>query len=149
MSEIIWRSSGDYQTNSNIRHFMNKHNINTYDELISRSTEDIEWFWDAALKDIGVEWYQPYSQVLDDSKGIEWTKWFVGGKLNIVHNILDRHVQSTRANKTALIWVSETGEDRILTYAQLNEGVCKLANALQELGIGKGDPCAIYMPMVP
>ncbi|MFX1299766.1 MAG: acetate--CoA ligase [Promethearchaeota archaeon] len=149
MNEIVWRSSGDYQTKSNIRRFMNTHNIKTYDELIRRSTEDIEWFWDAALKDIGVEWYQPYSKVLDDSKGIEWTKWFVGGKLNIVHNILDRHVQSPRANKTALIWVSETGEDRILTYAQLNEGVCKLANALKELGIGKGDPCAIYMPMVP
>ncbi|MFX1541188.1 MAG: acetyl-coenzyme A synthetase N-terminal domain-containing protein, partial [Promethearchaeota archaeon] len=72
MGEIVWHSSGDYQTNSNIRRFMNKHDIKTYDELIHRSTEDIEWFWDAVLKDLGIEWYQLYSKVLDDSKGIEW-----------------------------------------------------------------------------
>lgn len=144
MSDVVWCASGDYLHKSNIRRFMDKHGIKTYEELVKRSME-VEWFWDAALKDLGIEWYEPYSQVLDVSKGIEWAKWFVGGKLNIVHNILDRHAKDRRA----LIWVSETGEERILTYGELNEGVCRIANGLKSLGIGKGDPLGILMPMVP
>ncbi len=123
---------------------MTKHGIKTYEELVKRSTE-IEWFWDAALKDLGIEWYEPYSQVLDASKGIEWAKWFIGGKINIVHNTIDKHP----LDKRALIWVSETGEERSLTYEELNEGVCQIANGLKSLGISKGDPLGILMPMVP
>ncbi len=149
MNQIVWTPNEKYRKESNIHRFMKKHNIHSYDELIKRSTEDIGWFWEAALTDLGVEWYKPYSKVFDDSKGIEWTKWFIYGQLNIVHNILDRHCQEKQSDTRALIWVSETGEERILTYQELNASVCKLANALRSQGFGKGDPMGILMPMIP
>ncbi len=144
VSDVIWRPYGDYVQKSNIRRFMVKHGIKTYEELVKRSM-DIEWFWDAALKDLGVEWFKPYSQVLDVSEGIEWAEWFIDGKLNIVHNTLDKHEKSKRA----LIWVSETGEKRTLTFGELDEEVCRIANGLKSLGIRKGDLLGILMPMIP
>jgi len=149
MKNIIWKPTGDYKTKSNITRFMQKHDIKDYDELIKRSTEDTEWFWDAALKDLGVEWYEPYTKVLDDSDGFAWAKWFVGGKMNIVHNCLDRHAKGPRRDKLAIIWEGDDGEVRNVSYGQLYEEVNRLANALKSLGIKKGDSIGIYMPMVP
>ena len=149
MNRVVWTPSKKYITESNIHRFMTKHSIDSYDELIQRSTDDIEWFWKSALEDLGVEWFKPYSQVMDNSKGIEWTKWFVDGQLNIVHNILDRHCHTSAPDKLALIWVSETGEERTILYRELNEQVCRLANALRSHGFGKGDPMGIVMPMIP
>ena len=149
MNRVVWTPSKKYITESNIHRFMTKHSIDSYDELIQRSTDDIEWFWKSALEDLGVEWFKPYSQVMDNSKGIEWTKWFVDGQLNIVHNILDRHCHTSAPDKLALVWVSETGEERTILYRELNEQVCRLANALRSHGFGKGDPMGIVMPMIP
>ncbi len=149
MKNIIWKPYGDYKSKSNITRFMKKHKIKNYDELIRRSTSDVEWFWDAALKDLDVEWYEPYTKVLDDSAGFPWTKWFVGGKINIVHNCLDRHALSWRRNKLALIWEGDDGSVRTVSYWQLYNEVNRLANAMKSLGIKKGDTVGIYMPMVP
>ena len=149
MKSIIWEPYGDYRTKSNIGRFMKNHGIGSYEELIKRSTEDIEWFWDAALKDLGIEWYRPYTKVLDDSGGLPWTKWFIDGKMNIVHNCLDRHVQGQRANERAIIWEGDDGSIRTVSYRQLFDEVNRLANALKSLGIQKGDTVGIYMPMVP
>ncbi len=149
MDRVVWTPSKKYITESNIHRFMTKYAIDSYDGLIRRSTDDIEWFWKAALEDLGVEWFKPYSKVLDDSKGIEWTKWFIDGQINIVHNILDRHCDASAPEKRALVWVSETGEERNLTYHQLNEQVCRLANALRANGFEQGDPMGIVMPMIP
>ena len=149
MSEIIWEPYGDYLEKSNIRRFMNKYGIETYEELIKRSTEDIEWFWDACLKDLGVEWYQPYEKIMDMSKGFPWTKWFIGGKINIAHNCLDRHIQKGGGDKLALVWEGDDGAIRKLTYQEIYEKSNQLANALKELGIKKGDTIGIYMPMCP
>ena len=149
MNRVVWTPSKKYITESNIHRFMTKHSIDSYDELIQRSTDDIEWFWKSALEDLEVEWFKPYSQVMDNSKGIEWTKWFVDGQLNIVHNILDRHCHTSAPDKLALVWVSETGEERTILYRELNEQVCRLANALRSHGFGKGDPMGIVMPMIP
>ena len=89
---IIWEPYGDYLEKSNVRRFMDTHGIATYDELVETLDQPTSaWFWDAALKDLGVEWDQPYDTVLDESRGFPWAKWFVGGKLNIVRNCLDRH----------------------------------------------------------
>ncbi|HDH97279.1 MAG TPA: AMP-dependent synthetase, partial [Proteobacteria bacterium] len=147
--EIIWKPYGDYVEKSNVMRFMKAHGIADYDALIERSTGDIEWFWDAALKDLGVEWYEPYREVMDDSKGFPWTKWFIGGKLNIVHNCIDRHIRDGKADRLALIWEGDDGSVRELSYGELNALVCKVANALKELGVRKGDTVGIYMPMVP
>ena len=149
MEDVVWTPSKEYLDNANIIRFMKKHHIKDYDELITRSTDDIDWFWDAVMKDLDIEWYHPYEKVFDDSKGIQWTKWFVGGKLNIVHNCLDRHVTNGKKNNIALIWENETGDTTRLTYKELFVEVNKCANGLQELGVKKGDRVGIYMPMVP
>jgi len=149
MSEIVWRPSEDYIEKANITRFMKKHDIKDYDELIKRSTEDLEWFWNEVIKDLNIEWYKPYDKVFDDSKGIQWTKWFIGGRINIVHNCLDRHAKSDKKNNIAIIWEDENGNVRKLTYVELFREVNKFANALKELGVKKGDRIGIYMPMVP
>lgn len=149
MEKIVWKPTNDYVENSNITRFMKRYNIKDYDELIQKSTEDIEWFWDAVMKDLNIEWFQPYEKVLDDSDGIQWTKWFIGGKINIVHNCLDRHAKSDKKDNTAITWENEKGDVRKLTYKDLYKKVNRFANALKELGVNKGDRVGIYMPMVP
>ncbi len=149
MDEIVWTPTEEYIANANITRFMKKHDIKDYDELIQKSTDDIAWFWDAVIKDLNIEWFQPYEKVFDDSQGIQWTKWFVGGKINIVHNCLDKHVASDNKNNIAITWENEHGEVRKLTYHELYKEVNRFANALRELGIKKGDRVGIYMPMVP
>ncbi len=149
MTEVIWKPYGDYLTKSNIKRFMDQHGIKTYDELIKRSTTDVEWFWDACLKDLGVEWYQPYSKVMDMSKGFPWTKWFLDGKINIAHNCLDRHIRDGKGNKLCIIWEGDDGAVRRLTYQEVFEQSNQVANALQDMGIKKGDTVGIYMPMTP
>jgi len=148
MKDIIWEPSGDYLTKSNITRFMQKHQIKSYEELIKKSTSDIEWFWEAALKDLGVEWAKPYTRILDTSKGFPWAKWFINGKINIVHNCLDRHI-SQNISKIAFIWEGDDGSVKKVTYAELNREVCKVANALKSLGVKRGDTVGIYMPMLP
>jgi len=149
MSDIVWKPTDDYIKKANITRFMKKNNIKDYDELIKRSTEDIGWFWDEVIKDLNIEWYQPYEKVYDDSKGIQWTKWFTGGKLNIVHNCLDRYAKSDKKDNIAIIWENENGDVRKLTYEELYKEVNKFSNALKELGVKKGDRVGIYAPMVP
>jgi acetyl-CoA synthetase len=149
MSEIVWRPSEDYIKKANITRFMKKHDIKNYDDLIKKSTENLEWFWNEVIKDLNIEWYKPYDKVFDDSQGIQWTKWFIGGKINIVHNCLDKHVKSDKKDNIAIIWENENGDDKKLTYEDLFKKVNKFSNALKELGVKKGDRVGIYMPMVP
>jgi acetyl-CoA synthetase len=136
----------EFAEKSNIRRFMNAHSIEGYDELIRRSADDIEWYWDAVNKDLGIEWFKPYTKVLDVSDGKPWTRWFVDGRCNIAHNCADRHAAK---DKTAYIWEGEDGAKRKLSYYELYEMTNRFANALKELGIKKGDVVGIYMPMIP
>ncbi|MDE2664127.1 MAG: acetate--CoA ligase [Gemmatimonadota bacterium] len=111
-----------------------------YDE----AGRDREAYWEAWARRL--DWFTPWDTVL------EWdppfSKWFVGGTLNAAYNCLDRHLQA-RGSKTALIWEGEPGDVRRYTYRELHEEVCRFANALKGLGVGKGDRVAIYLPMVP
>jgi len=86
---IVWKPTSQYVDNSNMKRLMQKHNIRTLDELTKRSINDIEWFWDACDKDLNIEWFKPYEKILNTFKGIEWARWFIGGKLNITHNCVD------------------------------------------------------------
>ena len=104
MDNIVWEPTEEIVEKANITRFMKKHNIKNYDELIKKSIDNIEWFWDAALKDLNIEWYQPYEKILDDSQGIQWTKWFIGGKINIVYNCLDRYAESSKKDNIAITW---------------------------------------------
>ncbi|MFW9805106.1 MAG: AMP-binding protein [Candidatus Thorarchaeota archaeon] len=128
---------------------MKIHGISNFDELMKRSTEDVAWFTDALLKFLNIEFYKPYDEVVDLSKGIAWPIWCVNGKMNIVHNCLDKYIGTPTENQSALIWEGEDGTNRSLTYGELFREVNKMANALRELGLGLGDPIGIFMPMVP
>ncbi len=96
--------------------------------------EQLDWFrrWDSVL-----EWQPPHA------------KWFVGGKLNVAYNCLDRHLNSSRSDQAALIWEGEPGDTKTYTYAQLHDAVCRFSNALKNLGVTRGDRVTIYLPMIP
>lgn len=148
--EVVWHPPKELIEKSNIKRFMDLHGIKSYEELLKRSTEDLEWFWDAIVKFLEIEFFEPYDRVLDVSEGIQWPKWFVGGKINITHNCVNKHAltPSTR-NRVALIWEGEDFSSKKLTYWELYREVNKFSNALKSLGVGKGDAVGIYMPLIP
>ena len=116
-----------------------------YEALYKRSIEDPEGFWAEAAREL--HWFKPWTKVLEWD--LPWAKWFVGGKMNLCYNCVDRHALGERRNKTALIWEGEPGEVRQLTYGELYAEVQKVSSALKQLGIKKGDRVAIYMGMTP
>ena len=147
--EIAWRPTADYVNRSRLKAFIDLHGLRTYDELLARSTADPEWFWRAVLDDLSIEFYEPYTQVLDTSRGIPWTRWCVGGRMNIVHNCLDRWMGTPVADRHAFRWETEGGESGSWTYAELWQSVNQCAAGLEAIGIRKGDRVALFMPMCP
>jgi acetyl-CoA synthetase len=147
--EIVWEPTVEHVEASRLKGFMNRHGIARLDELQKRSTHDLDWFWNAVLEELQIEFYQPYSKVLDLSRGIAWPRWCVGGQLNIVHNCLDKWIGTPTQDRVALRWEGEDGATRLLTYSDLHREANRLANGLRELGIQKGDVVGLYMPMVP
>ena len=119
--------------------------LDEYEALYKQSIDDPEKFWAGVAREL--HWFKPWDKVLEWN--LPWAKWFVGGKINLSYNCVDRHALGERAQKTALIWEGEPGEIRRLTYAELHAEVQKFANALKSLGIQKGDRVAIYMGMTP
>lgn len=147
--EIVWRPTPAYSEQSAVREFMNQHGIAHYDELLKRS-EDIHWFWEGFIQFAGIKFYTPYSQIVDLTGGLPFPKWFVGGQINVAHNALDRWALDTlTASYTAVVWEGESGEVRRLSFGELHDEANRVANALQSLGIKRGDRVAIYMPMLP
>jgi acetyl-CoA synthetase len=118
-------------------------NVPDYLELRPQAIADPTAFWDARAREM-IDWYTPYQQVLDTSTA-PFFKWFVGGKTNIAHNALDRHVQGARKNKLAFIWEGEDGEQRSLSYFELWKEVNRFANVLKSMGVQRGDTVTIYM----
>jgi acetyl-CoA synthetase len=116
-----------------------------YDRIYTESVNDPEKFWGGIASDL--HWFKKWDKVLEWN--VPWAKWFVGGQINLSYNCLDRHVQSWRRNKAAIIWEGEPGDSRTLTYQQLLVEVEKFSNVLKGLGVQKGDRVAIYMGMVP
>jgi acetyl-CoA synthetase len=116
-----------------------------YEALYARAAADPQAFWAEQARSLS--WDTPFSKVLEWDE--PWCKWFVGGKLNVSANCLDRHLAGPRKNKAALIWEGEPGDTRVLTYAMLHREVCKFANVLKGQGIKAGDRVTIYMPLVP
>src|ERR1700685_424673 len=121
------------------------HSKEQYDEICARAAADPETFWAEIASEL--HWFEPWTKVLEWNA--PWAKWFLGGKINLSYNCLDRHVQTWRKNKAAIIWEGEPGEVRTYTYQQLLSEVCKFANVLQGLGVKKNDRIAIYMGMTP
>jgi acetyl-CoA synthetase len=122
-------------------------NLKDWEATHELAERDLAGFWAKEAKEL--EWFKKWDKVLDDSKK-PFFKWFVGGKVNIVHNCLDRHVKTYRRNKLALIWESEDGKlERTFSYYALNREVSRMANIIKAMGVVKGDRVTIYMGRVP
>ncbi len=120
--------------------------IPDWESEFARAKKDLAGYWSGRAKEL--EWFRDWDTVIDDS-GKPFFKWFVGGKVNIAYNCLDRHVKTWRKNKLALIWEGEPGDQRTFSYHALNREVCKFANVLKAMGIKKGDRVTIYLPRIP
>lgn len=120
--------------------------MQAYQELYDRASADPEAFWAEEARR-NLHWFEPFSETL------QWNspdaKWFVGGKTNASYNCLDANIAAGRGDKIAILWEGEPGDTRRLTYKELHQEVCRLANALKSLGVQPGDVVSIYMPMAP
>ncbi|MFC6724821.1 AMP-binding protein [Halobium palmae] len=172
--EVVHVPGEEFVESTNVARFMRAHGIEDYDELVARTCGEVEgveesgvdWFWDVLPDYLGIEWYEEYDEVRDDSGtrrapdgasgdaargGPQFTDWYPGGELNIAHNVVDRHAarDSEKRNSVATIWEGEDGEVREVTYHELARETNRVANYLESVGIGTGDTVALYMPMVP
>ncbi|NET38677.1 MAG: acetate--CoA ligase [Cyanothece sp. SIO1E1] len=138
--ERLFHPTGEFSNIARIQSF------SEYQRLYDRAKFDPEGFW-AELADQELHWFRQWDQVLDWQP--PFAKWFVGGQLNVAYNCLDRHLETWRRDKIALIWEGEPGDSRTFTYAQLHREVCQMANVLKQLGVQKGDRVGIYLPMIP
>lgn len=125
---------------------VNNANVPDYEAVYDKAIADPESFW--AERAETLEWYKKWDKVLDDSNK-PFYKWFVGGKTNLVHNALDRHVKTWRKNKIAFIWEGENGDKVSMSYWRLWQEVNKFSNVLRSMGVKKGDRVTIYMGRVP
>jgi acetyl-CoA synthetase len=148
VSDVIWSPTTAYVERANVTRFMRSHGIGTYEELVARSVDDIAWFWDAVVRDLDLRFLEPYEQVLDTSRGIEWATWFGGGRLNLADQCVDRWSLETPA-APAVVWEGEDGESRTWSYAELRGETDRLARALLGLGVSSGDAVGIFLPMLP
>jgi acetyl-CoA synthetase len=157
--DVVWTPSADQIAHANVTRLMAKlgYAVDPNDvaateritrEFVVRTQADIEWFWNAAIEDMSMQWTRPYTRLLDTSRGNPWADWFIGGETNIALNCVDRHAIGPLRDKLALIAETEGGDVRRFTFSQLNDKVCRLANAMKSLGVVRGDSVACYMPMV-
>jgi len=117
-----------------------------YQTLYDKAAADPVAFWEELGRD-ELHWFEPFTETFQWEE--PFAKWFVGGKTNASYNCVDAHLDGPRADKTAIIWEGEPGDQLTLTYRELHVEVCKFANALKGLGVGVGDVVSIYMPMTP
>jgi acetyl-CoA synthetase len=146
---VVWRPDPGLEGSTRLGQFMATHRIGSFAELLEHSAADPAWFTSAVLDFLEIRFRNPYSQVLDTSRGPAWPRWCVGGRLNILESCLDRHLGGPVADQPAVIYEAEEGYVRSMTYGNLAAEVGRTANALRRLGIGKGDAVGLFMPMAP
>ena len=148
MAEVVWRPDEETLGRANVLRLMRRHGIASYWDLVRRSQDEPEWFWPAAIEDLGLEFSRPWERVYDDSRGPEWTTWFPGATVNIARNCVHRWAERG-PERTAAVFAGEDGSRRELTFAELSRDVTRLAEGLVRLGVEPGDRVAIYLPMCP
>jgi len=141
---FAWSPSERYLARSRLRHFAAAHGFPDFASLHRWSIEDLEGFWRAVDRDIGLVWKTPYDRVLDTSRGMPWTTWWLGGRMNFVATAL-RHDSS----RTAIIFEGEEGTTRQLTFGELGSAVRRCAAGLRALGVKPGDRVGIFLPLTP
>lgn len=143
--DIVWQPSPQEVEQSNTKHFMDRHGITTFADLVGRSSSDPEWFWDAVVDFLELPFNPDYHTVRDTSRGHPWATWFVGGGFNLSTACVDRW--QAEPDRVALLSEKESGEIRKLTFGELLESVERLAGALVAAGVDRGDAVAVYLPM--
>ncbi|MFN8234016.1 MAG: AMP-binding protein [Actinomycetota bacterium] len=145
---VVWSPSPAYVERANVTRLMRAHGIDGYEELLARSTADIAWFWDAVVRDLGLDFMEPYERVLDTTHGVPWTTWFVGGRTNLAERCVDTWAART-PDAPAVVWESEDEHVRTLTYRELRALTDRVAHGLRALGVRERDTVGIFLPMAP
>ena len=146
--DFTWVPSEEQLARANIGRLARSLGCSRYEELHRISIDEPDRFWRAVVVDLEIPFSQDWDAVLDDTRGIEWTTWFVGARLNIANACVHRWA-SEAPDREAAVWVPEDGERRSLTWAEVSREVRRLAEALCELGIGEGDAVGTFLPMAP
>ncbi len=148
MSTFVWEPSEEFRQQANLTRLMRRFGVERYADLHRISIEEPDRFWPEVIDDLGLEFFEPWSRVVDTSRGIEWATWFGGGKLNLAWNCIHKWALQ-RPDEKAAVFLGEDGARASLTWAKLSRAVTKLAEMLVEIGVEPGDRVAIYMPMSP
>jgi acetyl-CoA synthetase len=150
LAKSIWEPAEREIENIRMYQLMGKLGYKSYDEFYKQSIKDISWFWDEVVKDLGIQWFSPYHEILDLSRGMKWPRWFVGGELNITDSCVDKWLDDPiTSQRLALIWEGEDREVEKFTYQELSRRIHQVAKGLHKQGIKEGDRIALYMPMIP
>ncbi|WP_026695770.1 AMP-binding protein [Peribacillus kribbensis] len=146
----VWFPSEDYKKTTRMYKWMKKLGFEDYESFFLQSVDDISWFWEEAEKELGIEWNTPYKKTLELSNGLKYPHWFVGGKMNIVHNAIEKWaLHPEMADETAVIWEGDDGGSKTYSFKELSGEVNVIARGLKQQGIQSGDVVALYMPMIP
>jgi acetyl-CoA synthetase len=148
VSRFVWQPSPELVEAANVTRLARRLGATDYHELHRISVDEPERFWPEVVDDLGIEFSQPWDELIDATRGPEWARWFVGGRLNLARVCLHRWA-AERPDDEALVGLFEDGERESLTWAEASRQVTQLAEALSELGVGEGDRVAIFMPMCP
>ncbi|WP_409468112.1 AMP-binding protein [Streptomyces sp. HC307] len=150
MNAYAWYPTPEFTEHGNIAAFCRRHGVDGgYRTLQTRSAADPEWFWERALPDIGIVWHVRPQRMYDDSGGIAFTRWFPGGRTNLVDSCLERHLRQDRGQAPALRWEREDGTLGTLSYEEVAAYSARVAGGLRELGVGRGDRVAGCLPPGP
>lgn len=148
MSDYRWVPTPDYVENASVTRLARAHGLAGIDELRTRSVKDPQWYWNAVLDDLGIQFATPHTAVLDISRGIEHPDWFTGARVNVVDACL-RRWRDNGPDRVAVKHETEDGRVTTLTFAELADEVARAAAGLKRLGIQRGDAVALYLPMNP
>jgi acetyl-CoA synthetase len=149
-TSVVWRPDAELCSSSNVARFMREHGIPSFGELVRRSIEEPEWFWDAIVRFLDIRFATPYRSVLDTSATVPFTTWFTPGTLNIATTCVDKHAEDPdRAGEVAIVWEGEAGDVRTLTWTELRSLTDRIAHGLRTRGVGPGDAVGLFVPMVP
>jgi acetyl-CoA synthetase len=149
VAEFVWTPTADQVESANVTRLARRLGVERYHDLHRISIEEPERFWPAVIEDLGLEFSEPWTTVVDTSRGPEWATWFIGGKLNLAWSCVHRWAAGELAEEEAAVWQSEDGLRVALTWRELSEAVYRLAEGLASIGIGAGDAVGIFLPMSP
>jgi len=146
--EYAWAPSDEQMERSRLRAFLTTLGVNSLDDAQALARQQPERFWSAVVDDIGIGWTRRFDRAIDASDGLPWTRFWVGGRLNLAANAVDRWA-SSQPGRTAVVWEGDDGAVRVWTYRELAVEVAAAAGVLRHLGVGAGDAVGLCMPMLP